>query len=173
MRTKLFFILSVFLCTACCQKDEKPSLPPYDAARPTQSDRKPNGGLLRFTLDGKLMHDSYFEAQFTPRGDVFQFDNLQMYNYNLESEKYPRILISIDHAASDLKQWSGLTVPMDFMAFTPTADTAPLAAHGEINIKSADEHKIEGSFTRELVHPVNGRTFPMSGEFRAIVKLNI
>jgi hypothetical protein len=173
MRTKLFFLLFAVLCAAFCQRGEKSGLPPYDAARPAQSDRKPNGGMLRFTLDGKLMHDTFFEAQFTPRGEVFQFDNLQMYNYNFGSDKFPRLLISIDHTASDLEQWSGLTAPMDLMAFTPAAGKKPFSARGEIKIKSADEHNIEGTFSGELVHPQSGRTFPMRGEFRAVVKLNI
>lgn len=172
MRTKLFFLLCAVLCAAFCQKD-KSGLPPYDAARPAQSDRKPNGGLLRFTLDSKLMHDTFFEAQFTPRGDVFQFDNLQMYNYNFGSDKFPRLLISIDHEDSDLEQWSGLTVPMDLLVFTPASGTAPFSARGEIKIKNADKNKIEGTFSGELVHPINGRTFSMRGEFRAVVKLNI
>lgn len=173
MRTKLFFLMVALLCTAFCKKDEKSGLPPYDATRPAQSDRKPNGGLLRFTLKDKLMHDAFFEAQFTPRGELFEHDNLQMYNYNLGSDKYPRLLISIDHNESNLAKWSGLTVPMDVLVFTPTADAKPFLARGEVRIRYADERTVEGTFAGELIHPTSKRKLPVRGEFKAIVKVNI
>mgnify|MGYP005843044927 CR=1 FL=1 len=173
MRTKLFFLFVALLCTAFCRKDETSGLPPHDATRPAQSDRKPNGGMLRLTLNDKLMHDAFFEAQFTPRGELFERDNLQMYNYNLGSDKYPRLLISIDQNESNLDKWSGLTVPMDVLVFTPTADAKPLPARGQIRIRHADARTVEGTFDGELIHPSGKRTFPVRGEFKAIVKVNI
>ena len=97
MRRKLFFLCVLFFAAAC-QKDKE--LQPHDVMRPRQSDYKPNGGLLRFTLGDKPMHDSFFEAQFTPRGQMFDTDNLQLYNYNLNSDKYPQLLINVNNVDS-------------------------------------------------------------------------
>ena len=96
MRIKLFFLCALFLFTVACQKDEDPAQA-HDVTRPKQSDQKPNGGLLRFTLGDKPLHDSFCEAQFTPRGEMFEHDNLQLYNYNLNSEKYPQLILNINH----------------------------------------------------------------------------
>jgi len=173
MRIKLFFLFCAFLLTTACQQDEAPKNFAHDVTRPAQSDRKPNGGLLRFTLNEKVMHDSFFEAQFTPRGEVFQNDNLQLYNYNLNSEKYPRLLISIDAKESDLENWEGKTFPLDAMAFTASAESQPLSSRGELHIDEVTDRRIEGTFSGELLHPDGERTFPIRGEFRAMLRVNI
>ena len=70
-----------------------------------QSDRKSNGGMIRFVLNDKTMHDRYFVAQFTPRGHLFETDNLQLYNYRIDSDKYPQIFFNLDYKESDLNKW--------------------------------------------------------------------
>ncbi len=173
MRIKLFFLGMLFLIFAACQKNDDLRKSPHDVTKPAQSDRKPNGGFIRFTLEGRPMHDSFFEAQFTPRGDVFEFDNLQLYNYNLGSDKFPQILISINFLESDLKKWQGRTFPMEALTFTAAESAPPMAATGEIRIKAVTERYVEGAFAGELVHPHNGKTFPFRGEFKAAIKVNV
>ncbi|RPH97179.1 MAG: hypothetical protein EHM72_13875 [Calditrichaeota bacterium] len=172
MRTKLFFVVLAFFLTVC-QKNDSSQQPPYMAARSSQSDRKPNGGLLRFTLEDKVMHDSFFEGQFTPRGQVFEFDNLQLYNYNLNSDKYPRLLITIDFRESDLSKWVGKTFPMDLFVFTPASGVKPFSAKGEIAIVSREGDDLEGKFDGQLFHPRKRTTFAIKGEFRAKIRQNI
>lgn len=172
MRTKLFFIvLSLFLTV--CQKNDSSQQPPYMASRPAQSDRKPNGGLLRFTLEDKVMHDPFFEGQFTPRGQVFEYDNLQLYNYNVDSDKYPRLFITIDFQESDLSKWVGKAFPMDLFVFTPAPGIEPFSAKGEIRIIKRTGDDLEGHFEGLLFHPHKSSTFPIKGEFRAKIKQNV
>ncbi len=172
MRIKLFFLFFVILLVAC-QKDESQRTFAHDVNRPAQSDRKPNGGMLRLTLDEKVMHDPFFEAQFTPKGEVFQHDNLQLYNYNLNSDKYPRLLISIDASESDLKQWQGKSFSLETMAFTPSAGVAALNARGSVTIEKVTDRKVEGTFSGELLHPDGKRAFPIRGEFSAMLNVNV
>ena len=173
MRIKLFFICMLILALSACQKDETLPRAPYDVKQPAQSDLKPNGGFIRFTLDEKPMHDSFFEAQFTPRGDVFEFDNLQLYNYNLGSEKYPQIIISVDYNQSDLNAWQGLTFSLENVTFSASAETAPMTATGELTIKLVTDRVIEGGFNGRLLHPHNDSSFPFRGEFKAVIKVNV
>ena len=170
MRRKLFF-LSIFFLMLACQQERDPEQP-HDVTRPKQSDRKPNGGLLRFTLGDKPLHDSFFEAQFTPRGDVFDFDNLQLYNYNLDSDKYPQLLLNVNHKESDLQKWLNLSLPIEVIAFTAAPDTPTMQSNGTIKITKVTARTIEGSFSGEIVNP-NNKVFPIRGEFRAIKRLNI
>ena len=83
MRIKMFFLVMMILLFSACGKDEGLQQAPHDVTKPAQSDKKPNGGFIRFTLDERPMHDAFFAAHFTPGGDVFEFDNLQLYNYNI------------------------------------------------------------------------------------------
>ena len=172
MRTKLFFILLAFFLIVCQKKDSSQQ-PPYMASRPSQSDRKPNGGLLRFTLEDKVMHDSFFEGQFTPRGQVFESDNLQLYNYNLNSDKYPRLLITIDFFESDLNKCVGKVFPMDLFVFTPAPDAEPFSAKGEIRIVSREGDDLEGKFDGRLFHPHKRTSFKIKGEFKAKIRKNV
>ena len=172
MRIKLFFVILVFLFAACQQDDSQNEFA-HDVKRPAQSDQKPNGGMLRFTLDEKVMHDPFFEAQFTPKGEVFTHDNLQLYNYNLNSEKYPRLLISIDAKESDLQEWQGQSFELETMAFTPSEGSPTLSARGSVAIEQVTDRKIEGTFSGELLHPDGERVFPIRGEFRAMLKVNV
>ena len=173
MRKKMFFSCLLFLFLAACQKDEDLQNQPHDVTRPRQSDMKANGGLLRFTLEEKPLHDSFFEAQFTPRGEMFEYDNLQLYNYNLNSAKYPQLLISVNYKESELAKWADQTLPVDFIAFTAAAGTPTLRAKGEVRIAKVGERTIEGTFSGDLVHPTNGKTFPIRGEFKAVMRINV
>ncbi len=173
MRIKLFFFCALFLLATACQRDENLAKQPHDVNRPRQSDQKPNGGLLRFTLGDKPMHDSYCEAQFTPRGDVFEFDNLQIYNYNLESEKYPQLLINVNFNESELGKWVDQTLPIELMAFTAAPQTKTMTSKGTITLKNITDRTIEGSFSGDLLNADTGKTFAIRGEFRAILRVNV
>ncbi|MBN1559721.1 hypothetical protein JW998_05695 [candidate division KSB1 bacterium] len=170
MRRKLFFLCALFLLVAC-QKEKE--LQPHDVMHPRQSDRKPNGGLLRFTLGDKPLHDSFFEAQFTPRGQVFDADNLQLYNYNLNSDKYPRLLITVNTVESDLSKWIDQSLPIETLAFTAAPNVPTMKSPGTIKITKVTERDVEGSFSGELVNPGTGKVFEIRGEFRAILRINV
>jgi len=171
MEKKLFLLLLVvFLIVGCSQ--EKKEQPPLDVNQPAQSDREPNGGALRFHLAEKAMHDKFFEAQFTPRGDLYDKDNLQLYNYNLGSAKFPQFLISLNYKESELKSWEGLIFPLDFLVFTISPGTQPLISTGELEITHVTDYYIEGKFGGTLTHPENGNEYKISGEFKAIIKVN-
>jgi hypothetical protein len=159
-------LLSLLLLSACGQKEDSEK-------QTVTTDRGSNDGLLRFVLAGKSMHDSFFSAQFTPRGDLFKKDNLQLYNFNPESNKYPRFLINIDYQQSDLKQWKGKRFPLDYLAFTPSPGAKPLKSRGELLITTVTERYIEGQFAGELYKPSTGQRFPIRGEFRAQLEYNI
>ena len=173
MRIKLFFLCMLIFVFSACQKDDNLGKAPHDVKKPAQSDLKPNGGFIRFSLDEKPMHDSFFEAQFTPRGDVFEFDNLQLYNYNLDSEKYPQIIFTIDFEESSLQAWQGLTFSLESVTFLASEDAPPMTATGELVVKTVTERFIEGFFNGELLHPRNERSFPFRGEFKAVIKVNV
>ena len=173
MRKKLFFACMLLLIFTACQKDENLQKAPHDTSKPVQSDLKPNGGFIRFTLDEKPMHDSFFEAQFTPRGDVFELDNLQLYNYNLGSDKYPQIIFNIDYEENILQQWEGLRFSLECLTFSASAEALPMTATGEIHIKNVSDRFVEGSFSGQLLHPQNDRQFPIRGEFKAAIKINV
>jgi len=129
--------------------------------------------LLRFTLGDKPLHDSFCEAQFTPRGEMFEHDNLQIYNYNLSSEKYPRLILNVNHKESDLAQWVGQTLPVELLAFTAAANTPTLKSKGSIKVTKVTQRHVEGTFSGELLHPDNDKVFPIRGEFRAVIRVNI
>ena len=174
MKKKLFLcLLLVVLGGSCKQREQQPvQKGDFNIYEPEQSDRKANGGKLRFTLGGKAMHDNFFVAQFTPKGDLFGSDNLQLYNYNFGSDKYPQFLVSIDHTESDLKKWEDKTFPLDFLAFTVSKHSAPFHSKGKMTITKVTESWIEGTFDGMLFHPQK-RSFPIKGEFRAIIRVNV
>lgn len=172
MRIKIFFLCVLFSLVAC-QKDENLAEHPHDVARPRQSDRKPNGGLLRFTLSEKAMHDSYFEAQFTPRGDMFEKDNLQLYNYNVNSDKYPQFMINVNYNESELVNWVDATLTDATIAFTAAPNTPLMKADGSIKVTKVTQRNVEGSFAGELYNPQTEKKFEIRGEFRAVLRINI
>ena len=172
MIKKSFLALLIIGMLMGCGKKEKQKTD-FKVSLPSQSDRQPNGGMLRFTIDDKSMHDKYFVAQFTPRGDVFEYDNLQLYNYNIGSDKYPQFIINLNFKESDLKKWQGKTFPLDFLAFTPSPRAIPLNSRGEITITKVTESFVEGKFSGELIHPKTGEPHPIKGEFRAVLKVNV
>ncbi len=161
----LVLVMIVVMLFMSCGGDDDPT-------SGQAKDRQSNGGMLRFNLSGKNMHDRYFGAQFTPRGDIFKRDNLQLYNYNIGSDKFPKFIISIDHTESDLQKWEGESFPMDFMAFTPEKNSAPLGAEGNIVITRVTQSMVNGNFEGELIHPVSGKRFPIRGEFKAELEIN-
>jgi hypothetical protein len=171
MTRKIFMLLIACSLIAGCEK--KPEKERKQAPLASVGDSSDNGGMLRFTLEGKAMHDRFVVAQFTPRGDLFAEDNLQIYNYDIQSDKYPRILLSISSKQSDLRQWQGKTLTMDLLAFTVSAQTAPLTAQGEIRITRVNEQFVEGQFRGELLSEENGKKFEIRGEFKAVLRLNV
>ncbi len=158
------------ILTVCSCKDDTAERRP-SVFRKT-ADRRSNGGFLYLRLNDKQMRDRFFEALFTPRGELFPTDNLQLYNFNAGTNKYPKILFSVDRMESDLKKWKGIKVPVDCLLFSPAPNTALFAGNATVEITKADNHTVEGSFIGELRHPQNGRTFSLSGEFKAMVKTN-
>ncbi|HNR66976.1 MAG TPA: hypothetical protein PKN04_02635 [bacterium] len=163
MKRIVFALLVICFVIACKNQ-------PHD--QPYQSDREPNGGLLRMTIEGRPMHDRFFVAQFTPKGELFETDNLQLFNYNIDSEKYPKLLISIDHLENELKNWQKQAFPLDVFALILEENTVPLQAKGELWIDKIDERFIHGSFSGDLIHPENGTQFPLRGEFKAVLRYN-
>jgi hypothetical protein len=138
-----------------------------------RNDREPNGGFVRLTLQGKPMHDRFFAAQFTPAGDLFKNDNLQLFNFNSGSEKYPQLLINVEHPQPDLKKWQGLALNAEVMAFTVSKHSTPLTSAGEVLITRVTDEYIDGTFSGDLIRPDSSKTFPIRGEFRATLKINI
>ena len=177
MKIKLFlFPLLIFLFAFCNKEKEPETITPegnFNVYKPDQSDRNSNGGKLRFTLDNKVMHDDFFIAQFTPKGEMFEHDNLQLYNYNFGSDKYPQFIINIDFDNSDLKNWEGQTFSLDFLAFTASPNTVPFNSKGEITITKVSATDIQGTFKGHLVHPKNRNTFPIKGDFKAMIRVNV
>jgi len=171
IKKSFFALLIVAMLIGCGKKDKQKT--DFQVSHPSQSDRQPNGGMLRFTIDDKSMHDKYFVAQFTPRGDMFEYDNLQLFNYNIGSDKYPQFIININYKESDLKKWEGKSFPLDFLAFTPSPKAIPLNSRGEIMITRVIDNEVEGKFSGELIHPKTGQTHPIKGEFRAVLKVNV
>jgi hypothetical protein len=177
MTKRLFLIFLILISIVACGKKKnihRPSQPsPIQTELADQSDRESNGGLLRFKLEGKAMYDKFFVAQFTPRGDLFAMDNLQLYNYNLGSDKFPQFIINLDYKESDLSKWEGKVFPMDFLAFTIAPNTLPLNSKGTIEITDVTQTAIEGRFSGELVNPRSHKSFAINGEFKATIKVNI
>ena len=139
----------------------------------TDDDRGDNGGFVRFSVEGKKMHDEYFVAQFTPAGDMFDRDNLQLYNFNPGSTKYPQLLISLNHPQRDLKKWQFETLATEVLAFSVSGQTTPLQSAGQVQILRVSDQYVEGKFSGELVHPQTGKTYSIRGEFKAVLKMNI
>ena len=177
MKKKIFLFLIVpLLVIACGKKKETQVIKPkgnFNISTDDKSDREPNGGMLRFTLGGKTMHDKYFVAQFTPRGDIFEQDNLQLYNYNLGSDKYPQFIINLDFKESELNNWQNKVFPLHFLAFTAAPDTPPFNSQGELKIIKVTDTFVEGTFHGYLINPISKRKFPVKGEFKAIIKMNV
>jgi len=175
MKKKLFLLPLILFTIISCSNDKEQVVQKgdFDVHEPDQSDKNANGGKLRFSLEGKPMHDNYFVAQFTPKGDMFENDNLQLYNYNLGSDKYPQFMVSIDNKESDLKNWEGKTFPLDFLAFTAAENTTPFNSKGKITITKITDNSIEGTFNGMLIHPINRKSFPIKGEFKAIIRVNV
>ncbi len=170
-RKILICLTALALLSGCDRKQEKAGHKPAPLA--TVGDRTDNGGLLRFTLEGKALHDRFVVAQFTPRGDLFVEDNLQIYNYDIESDKYPRILISISSLESDLKLWQEKVLPVELLAFSVSAESRPFSSRGEVKITRVTAQYVEGQFSGELFSEENGKSFPIQGEFKAVLRWNV
>ncbi len=176
MKTKIFFVLIILVGFFACEKKKQPVLRPqgsFQVSEPDKSDREPNGGMLRFKLKDKAMHDKFFIAQFTPRGELFKNDNLQLFNYNIGSDKYPQFIINLNYKESELKKWEGQTFPLDFLAFTAAPNTTPLNSQGTLKITKVTNSAVEGTFSGKLSNPVSKKIVPIRGEFKAMIKLNI
>jgi hypothetical protein len=136
-------------------------------------DRASNGGFVRFSLQGKNMHDNFFVAQFTPAGDLLKIDNLQLYNFDTGSSKYPQLLMDINFHQSELKNWQAQTIAIDVLAFSVSPLATPLRTNGLVKILNVTDKFVEGSFSGELAHPKTGKTYSIKGEFKAVLKMNI
>jgi hypothetical protein len=156
----IFVIIILFLIPGC----EKPG---------NSFDGLSNGGMLRYTIEDKSTHDVYAVAQFTPRGDLFDEDNLQIYNYNLDSEKYPRLLISIDHKESNLKDWKSISFSQSLFVLTPSPGVSPLPIKGTITITQVSDDQITGNFDGFLISKKTQKRLKIRGEFKAVLTLNI
>jgi hypothetical protein len=141
--------------------------------RSDSDDRAGNGGFVRFTLEGKNMHDDFFVGQFTPAGDLFKTDNLQLFNFNQGSAKYPQLLLNLNFQQRDLKKWQSQTLTTDVLAFSVSPSSPPLQSKGSVKIMQVSDKFIEGVFSGELVHPQSGKTYSLHGEFKAVIKMNI
>ena len=139
----------------------------------TDGEPQDNGGFLRLQLEGKRLRDHFLVAQFTPRGDLFSHDNLQFYNYDLDSEKYPRLLISVDHLESELAKWEGEVFPMTVCALTVEQGHKTLYGQGRIKITKVADGFIEAHFSGELVSEDGRKRFPIQGEVKGIFRLNV
>jgi hypothetical protein len=156
----IFVVIILFLIPGC-EKTGK------------SSDRLSNGGMLRYTIEDQSTHELYVVAQFTPRGDLFDKDNLQIYNYNLDSEKYPRLLISIDHKESNLEDWKNISFSQPLFALTPSPDVSPLPIKGTITITQVSDDQITGKFDGILISEKTQKRLKIRGEFKAVLTLNI
>jgi hypothetical protein len=175
IKKAFFFIVLGVVLVGCGKKKEPETIRPqrdFQMSQPDQTDRQSNGGMLRFTLEGKTMHDSYFVALFTPRGDLFQNDNLQLFNYSLGSNKYPQFLINLDYRESDLQNWQDKKFPLDFLAFTPAPNQVPFTSQGEVTLTKVTDQFVEGKFSGDLINPHNDKTYSIKGEFKAVIRVN-
>ncbi len=163
MTKRIFLLLCVFFFFLNCGGKTKSDT----------DDRGSNGGFVRFAVEGKNMHDDFFVAQFTPAGDLFKTDNLQLFNFNQGSDKYPQLLLDINFAQSDLKKWQAQTLTADMLAFSVSASSSPLQTKGSVKILKVTDKFIEGTFSGELVHSQSGKTYQLRGEFKAVIKINI
>ena len=166
----LLWLIALALIGGCAKKEEKEHKQP---TLPSVGDSADNGGMLRFTVEGKAMRDRFVVAQFTPRGDLFTEDNLQIYNYDIDSAKYPRLLISVNTSESDLKKWQGKILTAEDVAFTVSDRSAPLTSHGEIKITRVNDQFVEGQFNGNLLSEGNGKSFEIRGEFKAVLRWNV
>jgi len=162
MAKRIFLLLSLLLVSLNCGRD-----------RSAGGDRMDNGGFVRFSVEGKAMHDNYFVAQFTPAGDLLQRDNLQLYNYNPGSDKFPQLLMDINLKESDLKKWQSQSLATDVLAFSVSSQSPPLRSTGQVKIAHVTDQFVQGSFSGEMVNPQTGKTFSIHGEFNAVLKINI
>ncbi|HNW58799.1 MAG TPA: hypothetical protein PKI62_03890 [bacterium] len=171
MTRRIFLALvALMVLLGCGKKQDKPR---QQAPLAAVGDRTDNGGMLRFTVEGKTMHDRFVVAQFTPRGDLFPEDNLQIYNYDIQSDKYPRLLLSINSRESDLRRWQDQSLPAELVAFTVSAQSPPLTARGEVRITRVADPFIEGQFRAELLQEESGKSYEIRGEFKAVLRLNV
>ena len=163
MAKKIFLIFAIFLISLNCgQKKTDPN-----------DDRSDNGGFVRFAVEGKAMHDSYFVAQFTPAGDLLESDNLQLYNFNPGSKKFPQLLMDVNLKQSDLGKWQSQTLATDVLAFSVSPQSPPLQSTGQVKILQVSDKFVQGSFSGELVHPQTGKIYSIHGEFKGVLKINI
>jgi hypothetical protein len=176
----IFLTLSILMIITAtnCSRKEKESMtnqlePELSKSGIDTSDRQPNGGMLRYTLEGMLFEDEFFVALFTPRGDIFRYDNLQLFNYNIGSDKYPQFIISIDNVESDLAKWRDKTFPLDFCSLTAVKNTVPLNSEGNVTITKITATTVEGRFSGNLINTLKEKKFPIQGEFRAILQVNL
>ncbi len=166
----LLCLIALALIGGCGKEKEKER---KQTSLPSVGDNADNGGMLRFTLEGKAIRDRFVVAQFTPRGDLFMEDNLQIYNYDINSDKYPRLLMSVNTRESDLKKWQGQTLKAEVVAFTVSALSAPLTSQGELRITRVNDQFVEGQFHGELLSEENGKSFEIRGEFKAVLRWNV
>jgi len=170
-------LLLILSNTNCTKKEREPktirSTPEFEQTSPDENDRQSNGGMLRYTLAGKLFEDDYFVAMFTPRGDIFRTDNLQLFNYNVGSDKYPQFIISIDNVESDLTNWQSKTFSLDVCSLTAVQNTVPLNSEGEVTITKVTAAAVEGKFSGNMINVEKDKKFPIKGEFRAILQVNL
>lgn len=132
-----------------------------------------NGGELQVMFGNKIIKDDYLVAQFTARSEIFSVDNLQIYNYDVNSDVYPQFLISIDARESELKKWENKSYPLSLCSLVLDEDAVPFRSEGQVMITQVTEDQVSGHFQGHLIHIVNYEQMPIQGSFRARIKYNL
>ncbi len=131
-----------------------------------------NGGELEVVFGNKIIKDDYLVAQFTARSEIFSIDNLQIYNYDVNSDVYPQFLISIDAKESDLNNWKNKSYSLSLCSLVLDEDAVPFRSEGQVMITIVTEDEIHGHFQGHLINIVNYEKMPIQGSFRAKIKYN-
>lgn len=131
-----------------------------------------NGGDLEVTFGTKIIKDDYLVAQFTARNEIFRIDNLQIFNYDVNSDVYPQFLISIDANESDLKNWQNKSYALNLCSLILDEDSVPSRSEGQIMITNVTDDEVQGHFQGHLINIVSYEKTPIQGRFRAKIKYN-
>lgn len=131
-----------------------------------------NGGELEVIFGDKIIKDNYLVAQFTMRSEVFSIDNLQIFNYDANSNVYPQFLISIDAKESNLQNWKQQSFSLNLCSLILDVDSVPSRSEGQVMITEVSADEVVGHFQGHLINILNYEKTPIRGSFRAKIKYN-